>query len=61
MTTQTQPNPDRSLVSRSVYGILLILAVLAVLIFAARFAFPSGTGIHREPAEEAPIGQDTPR
>jgi len=62
MTTQVRPNPDRSVVSRSIYGILLALAVLALLIFAARLAFPSGsTGIEREPAEDAPVGQGTPR
>jgi len=56
MATQDQPiAQDRHVTARSVYGVLLVLAVLALLVFAARLAFPSGFGgVHREPAETAP-------
>lgn len=47
-----RPSPARAL-----YVVLLALAVVVVLIIAARFAFPSGLGIEREPRETAPLEQ----
>ena len=62
MATQDRPiDHDRSLTSRSVYGVLLVVAVIAVLVFAARLAFPSGLGIEREPAETAPTASPADR
>jgi hypothetical protein len=60
MATPDSPLHDDNIKARSIYGILLVLAVIGVLVFAARLAFPSGLGIGREPAEEAPV-DPTPR
>lgn len=63
MTTHTRSEDNRNHLptSRIVYGVLLVLAVAALLIYAVRFAFPSGqTGIEAEPNETAPADQ-TPR
>ena len=58
MATQDRPiHHDQRISARSVYGVLLVLAVIALLVFAARLAFPSGLGIEREPAETAPTEQ----
>jgi hypothetical protein len=63
MTAQTHSEGDRNVpVARIVYGSLLVLAVVALLIYALRFAFPGGnTGIEADPVESAPIGQPAPR
>jgi hypothetical protein len=61
MATQDRPIHDDSIKARSIYGVLLVMAVIAVLVFAARYAFPSGLGIEREPVEEAPLEQTSPR
>lgn len=61
MATHTHPADNRNLpVARIAYGALLVLAVAALLIYALRYAFPSGnTGIEQDAAETAP-GQQGP-
>ena len=52
MTAHTRSDNRNLPVARIVYGVLLVLAVAALLIYALRFAFPSGnTGIEQDPAE----------
>ena len=55
MTTHTSAENRNLPTSRIVYGVLLVVAVAALLVYAMRFAFPGGqTGIEAEPAETAP-------
>jgi hypothetical protein len=63
MTAHTRSEDNRNLpVARIVYGVLLVLAVGAVLIYALRFAFPGGNiGVERDPEETAPAAQPSSR
>lgn len=59
MTAHTRSEDNRNLpVARIAYGALLVLAVAALLIYALRYAFPSGnSGIEQDPAESQPSQQ----
>jgi hypothetical protein len=62
MTTHTRSEDSRNSVLRYTYGALLLLAVVALMIYALRFAFPSGTtGIEADPVEMRPAEPAAPR
>jgi hypothetical protein len=62
MVADAQNEVARSKMIRVAYGLLLLAAVAALLIYALRFAFPGGaTGIERDPAETQPAEQAAPR
>lgn len=61
MVADAQNEVARSKMIRAAYGFLLVIAVGAVMIYALRYAFPSGaTGIQRDPAETRPSEQAAP-
>jgi hypothetical protein len=62
MVADAQNEVARSKMIRAAYGFLLAIAVAALLVYALRYAFPSGaTGIQRDAAEEQPAEQAAPR
>ncbi len=62
MVADAQNEVARSKMIRAAYGFLLAVAVIGLLIYALRYAFPSGaTGIERDPAETQPAEQTAPR
>jgi hypothetical protein len=52
--TEQKPEVQRSKHSRRMLAPLLILAVIILLVVAARVGIPSGPGIERDPSETAP-------
>jgi len=55
MVAHAQDEVARSKMMRFAYGFILVAATIALLVYAARFAFPSGqAGIEEEPAETRP-------
>lgn len=53
-TANETPSERKNKHTRWIFAPLLILAVIALMIFAARTGIPSAGGIHRDPAETAP-------